>query len=245
MILIRKTIKGTYFSIKYIIKKMVETNKRSNIGTEHSLKSFGQIGGEFKKTSNPEFLKIRTQIFDKLYSQQKEYIQSLPREKITVTLKDGKKVEGTSFETTPIEIAKKSLKRSMIDDLLAAKVRYTRKVVDLSEGIISAEDEEDVVDEKVNMWDLERPLEGDCEIEFVTFEDKEGKVVFWHSSAHILGSALENLYGAYLCIGPPLENGFYYDSYVGENVRNIYIYLKFNYFFLSFFRFSLNTCIRR
>ena len=95
------------------------------------------------------------------------------------------------------------------------------------------------------MWDLERPLEGDCEIEFVTFEDKEGKVVFWHSSAHILGSALENLYGAYLCIGPPLENGFYYDSYVGENVRKIYNYLKFNYFFLSFFRFSLNTCIRR
>jgi threonyl-tRNA synthetase len=40
--------------------------------------------------------------------------------------------------------------------------------------------------------------------------------VFKHSSAHILGAALEQLYGAHLCIGPPLENGFYYDSYMGD-----------------------------
>ena len=41
-------------------------------------------------------------------------------------------------------------------------------------------------------------------------------MAFWHSSAHILGQALENTYGSHLCIGPPLNNGFYYDSYMGN-----------------------------
>ena len=68
------------------------------------------------------------------------------------------------------------------------------------------------------MWDLSRPLDGDCEIDYCTIEDKEGKTVFWHSSAHILGSALEHAYGSHLCIGPPLEEGFYYDTYMGKNV---------------------------
>jgi threonyl-tRNA synthetase len=219
MFTLRKScIKGTQF-LKYIIKNMVDQNKRINTGTEHSLKSVGKIGGDFKKGPNAEFLKLRTEVFEKLFAQQQEFFKSLPRENIVITLKDGKKVDGTSFQTTPLEIAKKCLKRSMIDDLLAAKVRYTKKIVDLSAGLTSAEDEEtSPEDEKFTMWDLERPLEGDCEIEYVTFDDKDGKVVFWHSSAHILGSALENLYGAYLCIGPPLENGFYYDAYVGENV---------------------------
>ena len=43
-----------------------------------------------------------------------------------------------------------------------------------------------------------------------------GKMAFWHSSAHILGQAMELTYGAHLCIGPPLQNGFYYDSYIGS-----------------------------
>lgn len=48
------------------------------------------------------------------------------------------------------------------------------------------------------------------------FDDEEGKVVFWHSSAHVLGEVLEQTYGSYLTIGPPLNNGFYYDSFMGE-----------------------------
>lgn len=38
--------------------------------------------------------------------------------------------------------------------------------------------------------------------------------VYWHSSAHILGEAMENYYGGCLCYGPPIENGFYYDMYI-------------------------------
>lgn len=67
------------------------------------------------------------------------------------------------------------------------------------------------------MIDLTRPLEGDCLLELLTFDDKVGKEVFWHSSAHLLGQSLENLHGAWLCHGPPLDNGFFYDSFIGEH----------------------------
>lgn len=41
-----------------------------------------------------------------------------------------------------------------------------------------------------------------------------GRMVFWHSSAHILGEAMERHYGGCLCYGPPVEGGYYYDSYL-------------------------------
>jgi threonyl-tRNA synthetase len=54
-------------------------------------------------------------------------------------------------------------------------------------------------------------------LELLKFEDdQEAKTVFWHSSAHMLGEALEHLYGCKLTIGPPLAGGFYYDSYMGK-----------------------------
>ena len=100
-----------------------------------------------------------------------------------------------------------------------------RKIVDLNQGLVDADEEEEVLrpeeieeKNKYELWDLSRPLDGDCEIDFCTIEDKDGKTVFWHSSAHILGSALEHAYGSHLCIGPPLEEGFYYDTYMGKNV---------------------------
>ena len=65
------------------------------------------------------------------------------------------------------------------------------------------------------LWDVFRPLIGDCKLQLIKFDDKEGKMVFWHSSAHILGESLECLKGCHLTIGPPIEGGFYYDSYMG------------------------------
>lgn len=44
---------------------------------------------------------------------------------------------------------------------------------------------------------------------------QEGKKAFWHSSAHILGHSMELVYGGWLTIGPPVEDGFYYDMYTG------------------------------
>lgn len=61
-------------------------------------------------------------------------------------------------------------------------------------------------------YDLSRPIHGDATVRIVTFNDTEGKEIFWHSSAHLMAEALEELYpGIKFGIGPPIENGFYYD----------------------------------
>ncbi len=60
--------------------------------------------------------------------------------------------------------------------------------------------------------ELNRPIEEDGEFRFLTFEDKDGKYVFWHSSAHLMAQAIKRLFPeAKLGIGPPIEDGFYYD----------------------------------
>lgn len=76
---------------------------------------------------------------------------------------------------------------------------------------------------KVNgvLWDLDRPLENDCSLALLKFDDPEAQAVFWHSTAHILGEALERVYGGCLCYGPPIENGFYYDMFLdGKGVSS-------------------------
>ena len=69
--------------------------------------------------------------------------------------------------------------------------------------------------------DLSRVINEDGEIKFYTFADKEGKKVFWHSSAHVLAVAVKRLYPeALLGIGPAIDEGFYYDLYnlkAGDN----------------------------
>ena len=63
------------------------------------------------------------------------------------------------------------------------------------------------------------PLERDCKLVFYTWNDDEGKKVFWHSSAHLLAQAIEFYYPKVkLTIGPAVENGFYYDVDLGEDV---------------------------
>ena len=106
---------------------------------------------------------------------------------IKVSFLDGKTVEGTSFKTTPMELLK-------------------QHYPDLAKTVIVAN-----VD-GVN-WDLLRPLEKDCLLQYFDFESKMGKYVFWHSSAHILGQAIELVFpNCRLTIGPPIEDGgFYYD----------------------------------
>ncbi|MCS7036764.1 MAG: threonine--tRNA ligase [Saprospiraceae bacterium] len=65
--------------------------------------------------------------------------------------------------------------------------------------------------------DLTRPINEDASIVFYKWEDKEGKSTFWHSSAHLLAEALEALFpGIKFGIGPPIENGFYYDVDTGD-----------------------------
>lgn len=85
----------------------------------------------------------------------------------------------------------------------------------ISEGLAR-----NVLSAKVNgeVWDATRPLNEDCSLQLLTWNDEEGKSTMWHSSAHIMAEALEFFYpGIKLAIGPPIENGFYYDVDLGEH----------------------------
>lgn len=69
------------------------------------------------------------------------------------------------------------------------------------------------------IWDLTRPIENDATVKIFTWDDEEGKHAFWHSSAHLMAEALEELYpGIKFGIGPAIENGFYYDVDAGDTI---------------------------
>ncbi len=65
--------------------------------------------------------------------------------------------------------------------------------------------------------DLTSKLERDAHVESVTFDQPEGRQVYWHSSAHLLAQAVKELFPeAKLAIGPPIDDGFYYDIDIGR-----------------------------
>jgi threonyl-tRNA synthetase len=86
----------------------------------------------------------------------------------------------------------------------------------ISEGLAR-----NVLSAKVNgqVQDAFRPISEDATLQLLTWNDDEGKETMWHSSAHLLAEALEDIYpGIKLGIGPPIENGFYYDVDAGDRV---------------------------
>ena len=63
-----------------------------------------------------------------------------------------------------------------------------------------------------NYCDLRTPVNSDCALEIVTFDEIEGKKTFWHTASHIMAQAVKRLYpDTKLAIGPSVDNGFYYD----------------------------------
>jgi threonyl-tRNA synthetase len=69
------------------------------------------------------------------------------------------------------------------------------------------------------IWDATRQIQEDSTVKLLTWNDEGGKTAFWHSSAHLMAEALESLYeGVKFGIGPPIENGFYYDIDAGDQV---------------------------
>ncbi len=68
------------------------------------------------------------------------------------------------------------------------------------------------------LWDITRSINTDCTVKLHKWDDEEGKHAFWHSSAHLMAEALQELYpGTKFGIGPAIENGFYYDIEPGNN----------------------------
>jgi len=71
------------------------------------------------------------------------------------------------------------------------------------------------------VWDATRPIHHDATLKLYTWEDPEGKNTFWHSSAHLMAEAVENLFpGVKFWVGPPVEHGFYYDMDLGDRKIN-------------------------
>src|SRR5205085_12558146 len=71
------------------------------------------------------------------------------------------------------------------------------------------------------VWDATRPIESDSSLKLLTWNDEGGKSTFWHSSAHLMAEAVESIYpGVKFWVGPPVENGFYYDLDLGDKKMN-------------------------
>jgi threonyl-tRNA synthetase len=67
-----------------------------------------------------------------------------------------------------------------------------------------------------HVWDATRPILEDSTLKLLTWADNDGKSTFWHSTAHLLAEAVESQYpGVKFWVGPPVENGFYYDMDLG------------------------------
>ncbi|XP_011813029.1 PREDICTED: probable threonine--tRNA ligase 2, cytoplasmic isoform X1 [Colobus angolensis palliatus] len=147
------------------------------------------------EVKQPIFIKERLKLFE-ILKKDHQLLLSVYGKKgdtsniITVRVADGQTVQGEVWKTTPYQVAAE----------------------------ISQELAESTVIAKVNgeLWDLDRPLEGDSSLELLTFDNEEAQAVYWHSSAHILGEAMELYYGGHLCYGPPIENGFYYDMFIED-----------------------------
>ncbi|XP_065188479.1 threonine--tRNA ligase 1, cytoplasmic-like [Sycon ciliatum] len=138
----------------------------------------------------PGYLEERLDLFDRLKAEQDARVAGKVSERIAVTLLDGRVLEGQSWRSTPYELASQ-VSNGLADSSVVAKVNG-------------------------ELWDLDRPLENDATLELLKFDDDQGKQVFWHSSAHLLGRAMEQRFGGLLGTGPPLENGFYYDMYMQD-----------------------------
>lgn len=84
----------------------------------------------------------------------------------------------------------------------------------ISEGLAR-----NVLSAQVNgeVWDATRPIDTDASLKLLTWNDDQGKAAFWHSSAHLMAEAIEQLFpGTKFGIGPDIENGFYYDIDTGD-----------------------------
>lgn len=138
----------------------------------------------------------RIQMFEQIQSEQQLRRLQIGGDTIRITLPDGQVKEGKRWITSPMDIAKE-ISKGLAASALISEVDGT-------------------------LWDLSRPLEGDCQLKLFTFDTNEGRDTFWHSSAHILGESLEMEYGCKLCIGPCTTRGegFYYDAFYDDITLN-------------------------
>lgn len=141
----------------------------------------------------PDYVPLRIKKWEEIKKRREAQLADKKGKPIKISLPDGKVIDGASFQTTPFDVAR-SISKSLAEQSIVARIDGT------------------------TLWDLGRPLESDCKLELLDFNTNEGKHVFWHSSSHVLGQALERFYNCKLCSGPPVKEGegFFYDAFMGD-----------------------------
>lgn len=138
----------------------------------------------------------RNELFDELKRKHDAEVLEIEHPVIDVVLDLGLDKNGTPIPAMPV--AAKAWESTP-----GSFLKHVDK--DISSDVVVAK-----VDGK-ELWDLHRPLERTCRVSYVPFTSPEGRNVFWHSSAHVLGEAAECQYNCLLSHGPPVEQGFFYD----------------------------------
>eukprot|EP00434_Breviolum_minutum_P021144 symbB.v1.2.018656.t1/scaffold1498.1/size115254/2 len=169
--------------------------KRAFAGGGPRIGETGKFEGEFKVQKSAPYINHRLQVWEKLYKQYSAGLASKPRKDIKIELPDGTVKDGKAFETSPMDIAM-SISKGLAESAVVAKVIYKETVESLKQCVVAdieedePEEQNDPAEQSV-LWDMTRPLEGSCRMELLKFDHPQGQDVFWHSSAHILGDALE------------------------------------------------------
>jgi len=123
------------------------------------------------------------------------------------------------LRTVEIKIRKEQMINITLPDGTVKEYPKGTSAMQVAEGISSGL-ARNVLAAEINgeVWDASRAIHSDARLKLLTWNDDNGKMAMWHSSAHLLAEAIEALYpGVKLAIGPPIENGFYYDIDFGTH----------------------------
>jgi threonyl-tRNA synthetase len=213
--------------VEHVSAKDHKKRELSRANKEHGerIQKKGElIGGQYDPNAVAAYQAERIEVFERLWA---EYTASLSQKDlptIKVSLPDGSVKQGQAFKTTPMDIAKE-ISQGLADSVVVAKVVFSSRLEE--QRVVACDEEEDAQAAKDasaqaagssegELWDLNRPLVGDCALTLLKYDHPEANMVFSHSSAHVLGAAIEAVFGSHLTIGPPLQQGFYYDSFMGD-----------------------------
>jgi len=169
----------------------VKSEEKKNVQQKNEKKSKkGKKQGDVVKRPvlldpMPSFINERMKVFDELKEKFDKDIEAKDHSEIDITLPDGSVKKGQAWKTTPLDIAKE----------IGTSFQKRQVVAKIDD----------------QLWDLTKPIEKSSKLVFYDFSTAEGRKVFWHSSAHLLGEGCERHFGALLCFGPPTDEGFFYD----------------------------------
>ena len=180
---------------------IAQVNGSSSKSKQKSSKDEASKSASGQDKPLPDFILKRNTLFDELKKKRNTELFEKDKPAINVVLDLGLDENGKPRPSMPV--AAKAWESTP-----GSFLRHVPK--DVSADVVIAK-----VDGK-ELWDLDRPLEYGCTVRYLPFTSEEGRKVFWHSSAHVLGEACECQYQCLLSHGPPVDAGFFYDQALAE-----------------------------